>query len=144
MARIRKPTTTEPHATSSEVDLETGDDLRRFIDYAADMIAAQEAVRVSLADAAAALDKAVTGYDRTALVIARRERDGITVRLETDIEAAIRKVRNALSELKAIVPQWRAGFRSDPVRWKPARERVGRVTHLLRQISFILLGKWDF
>lgn len=39
-----------------------------------------------------------------------------------------------LSELKAIVPQWRAGFRSDPVRWKPARERVGRVSHLLRHL----------
>jgi hypothetical protein len=43
-----------------------------------------------------------------------------------------------LSELKAIVPQWRAGFRSDPVRWKPARERVGRVTHLLRHIIILV------
>lgn len=97
MARIRKPTATEPRA-SSEVDPETGDDLRRFIEHASDLIAAQEAIRVSLADATAALEKAVVSYDRTALAIARRERDGIAVRIETDIDAMIRRVRGALTE----------------------------------------------
>lgn len=97
MARIRKPTSTEPHA-NSEVDRETGDDLRRFIDHAADMIAAQEAVQISLADAAAALEKAVNGYDRTALAIARRERDGITVRIETDIDAVLRRMKAAIND----------------------------------------------
>jgi hypothetical protein len=97
MARIRKPTTTEPHS-GPEGGPETGDDLRRFIDYAADMIAAQEAVRSSLTDAAAALEKAATSYDRTVLAIARRERDGIAVRLESDIDVALRRVRTALTE----------------------------------------------
>lgn len=97
MARIRKPTSTEPQS-GPESNPEAGDDLRRFIEYASDLFASQEAVRVSLADAAAALEKAATSYDRTALAIARRERDGIAVRLETDIDAMIRRVRDALTE----------------------------------------------
>jgi hypothetical protein len=97
MARIRKPTSTEPHS-GPEGDPETGDDLRRFIDYASDMIAAQEAVRVSLADATSALEKAVVSYDRTALAIARRERDGIAVRLETDIDAVSSRMKAALTD----------------------------------------------
>ena len=97
MARIRKATTTEPQS-GPESNSEGGDDLRRFIEYASDLFASQEAVRVSLADATAALEKAVVGYDRTALAIARRERDGIAVRIETDIDAMIRRVRGALTE----------------------------------------------
>ncbi|WP_340240378.1 hypothetical protein [Sulfitobacter pontiacus] len=97
MARIRKPTSTEPR-TSSQGDPEVGDDLRRFIEHASDLFASQEAVRVSLADATAALEKAVVSYDRTALAIARRERDGIIVRVETDIDAVLRRIKAALTD----------------------------------------------
>ena len=97
MARIRKPTADEaPRPLGT--DPHDGDDLRRFINYAGDMIAAQEAVRARLAEATAALEKAVLGYDRTALAIAKREKEGIAVRLETDIDGAIRRVRAALTD----------------------------------------------
>ena len=97
MARIRKPTTNETHS-GPEGDPEAGDDLRRFIEHASDLFASQEAVRVSLADAAAALEKAVVSYDRTALAIAKRERDGISVRIETDIDAVLRRMKEAFTD----------------------------------------------
>ena len=97
MARIRKPTSTEPQS-GPESNPEAGDDLRRFIEYASDLFASQEAVRVSLADATAALDKAVVSYDRTALAIAKRERDGIAVRIETDIDAVLRRMKAAFTD----------------------------------------------
>ena len=62
------------------------------------MIAAQQAVQADLEGVRLALEKAVLGYDRTALAIAKRERDGIAVRLETDIDGAIRRVRSALTD----------------------------------------------
>jgi hypothetical protein len=97
MARIRKSPTDESE-TGPGHDPQNGDDLRRFIDHAADMIAAQEAVQADLVGAREALERAVLAYDRTALAIAKRERDGIAVRLETDIDAAIRRVRVALTD----------------------------------------------
>lgn len=124
MARIRKPTATEPRA-SSEVDPETGDDLRRFIEHASDMIAAQEVVRVSLADATAALEKAVVSYDRTAVAIARRERDGIAVRIETDIEAVLRRMKAALT---------------DPVIRAESIARETRMTAALAGLAGALIG----
>ncbi|TMV88195.1 hypothetical protein FGG78_17520 [Thioclava sp. BHET1] len=124
MARIHKPTTTEPHS-GPEVGPETGDDLRRFIDYAADMIAAQEAVRSSLTGAAAALEKAATSYDRTALAIARRERDGIAVRLDTDIDAFLRRMKAALT---------------DPVVRAERIAREARMTAALAGLAGALIG----
>ncbi|QOL82654.1 hypothetical protein [Pseudooceanicola spongiae] len=97
MARIRKPTANEPHS-GPEGNPEAGDDLRRFIEHASDLFASQEAVRVSLAVATAALEKAVVSYDRSALAIARRERDGIAVRIETDIDAVLRRMKAALTD----------------------------------------------
>jgi hypothetical protein len=96
LARIRK-LPTDDGDTGPGQDPQNGDDLRRFIEYAGDMIAAQEAVRADLAGVRLALEKAVLGYDRTALAIAKRERDGIAVRFETDIDGAIRRVRAALT-----------------------------------------------
>lgn len=99
MARIRKPLSSETDtAAASDRSPQDGDDLRRFIEHASDMIAAQEAIRTDLVGAREALEKAVIAYDRTALAIARRERDGVAVRLETDIDAALRRVRTALAE----------------------------------------------
>lgn len=124
MARIRKPTATEPRA-SSEVDPETGDDLRRFIECASDLFASQEAVRVSLADATAALEKAVVSYDRTALAIAKRERDGIAVRIETDIDAVLRRMKAALT---------------DPVIRAESIARETRMTAALAGLTGALIG----
>jgi hypothetical protein len=97
LARIRKLPADDGDAGPSH-DPHGGDDLRRFIDHASDMIAAQQAVQADLEGVRLALEKAVLGYDRTALAIAKRERDGIAVRLETDIDGAIRRVRSALTD----------------------------------------------
>ena len=95
MARIRKASTESP-ADGIASDPEHADDLRRFIEYAKDMIDAQQAVRMDLESACNALEKAALGYDRTALAIAKRERDGISVRLDADIDGAIRRIQTAL------------------------------------------------
>lgn len=124
MARIRKPTSTEPR-DSSEVDPETGDDLRRFVEHASDMIAGQEAVRVSLAAATASLEKAATSYDRTALAIARRERDGIAVRLESDIDVVLLRMKAALT---------------DPVVRAERVAREARITAALAGLAGALIG----
>lgn len=95
MARIRKsPSNGEEVGT--DPDPQALDDIRRFVEHAGDLIAAQQAVADELAGARAALEKAVLGYDRTALAIARREREGVSVRLEGDIDAALRRIRSAL------------------------------------------------
>lgn len=95
MARIRK-TSANGDEAGSDPDPQALDDIRRFVDHAGDLIAAQRAVADELAGARAALDKAVLGYDRTALAIARREREGISVRLEGDVDAALQRIRSAL------------------------------------------------
>lgn len=95
MARIRKSLSSGEEA-GSEPDPQALDDIRRFVEHAGDLIAAQQAVADELAGARAALEKAVLGYDRTALAIARREREGVSVRLEGDIDAALRRIRSAL------------------------------------------------
>lgn len=95
MARIRK-TSANGDEAGSDPDPQALDDVRRFVNHADDLIAAQRAVADELAGARAALDKAVLGYDRTALAIARREREGISVRLEGDVDAALRRIRSAL------------------------------------------------
>lgn len=95
MARIRK-TSANGDEAGSDPDPQALDDVRRFVNHADDLIAAQRAVADELAGARAALDKAVLGYDRTALAIARREREGIGVRLEGDIDAALQRIRSAL------------------------------------------------
>ncbi|ATX65224.1 hypothetical protein [Roseinatronobacter bogoriensis] len=97
MARIRKPNANDTNA-GSDIDNGTSDDLRRFIDHAADMIAALEAIQMRLADATAALEKAAVGYNRTAHGIEKREREGITVKLESEIGVALRKVKAALAD----------------------------------------------
>ena len=124
MARIRKTTTSETHS-GPEGDPEAGDDLRRFIEHASDMIAAQEVVRVSLADATAALEKAVVSYDRTAMAIAKRERDGIAVRIETDIDAVLRRMKAALT---------------DPVVRAERVAREARMTAALAGLAGALIG----
>lgn len=95
MARIRK-TSPNGEEAGSDTDPQALDDIRRFVEHAGDLIAAQQAVADELAGARAALEKAVLGYDRTALAIARREREGVSVRLEGDIDAALRRIRSTL------------------------------------------------
>jgi len=96
MARIRKAPTTSDEAHTDQ-DPQTIDDIRRFVDHAADLIAAQDAVRAALEGAQMSLEKAALSYDRTALALARRERDGITVHLDTNIEVALRRIQTALT-----------------------------------------------
>ena len=96
MARIRKTPTTSDEAHTDH-DPQTLDDIRRFVDHAADLIAAQDAVRAALEGAQVSLEKAALSYDRTALALARRERDGITVHLDTSIEVALRRIQTALT-----------------------------------------------
>lgn len=96
MARIRKTPTTSDEAGADQ-DPQTLDDIRRFVDHAADLIAAQDAVRVALEGAQASLAKAALSYDRTVLALARREREGITVHLDTNIEVAVRRIQTALT-----------------------------------------------
>lgn len=96
MARIRK-TPTNSDEDRADQDPQTLDDIRRFVDHAADLIAAQDAVRLALDGAKASLEKAALSYDRTVLALARREREGITVHLDTNIELALRRIQTALT-----------------------------------------------
>lgn len=96
MARIRKSPMTGDEVRADQ-DPQTLDDIRRFVDHAADLIAAQDAVRVALEGVQVSLEKAAVSYDRTALALARREREGITVHLDATIDVALRRIQTALA-----------------------------------------------
>lgn len=124
MARARKKTEAEIEQAENG-DPRLGDDIRRFTSYAADLVESQKRVAEEIAAARAALEKVSQTHERVSKSIAIRERDGIKVQLETDIDEARRRIRAALVE-----PVERAG----------AVAREARLTATLSGVAGGLIG----
>jgi hypothetical protein len=97
MARARKKDESEAEKAEN-ADPRLGDDIRRFVSYAADLIDSQEKAATELAAAREALERTSQTHERVSKAVAIRERDGITVRLEGDIDDARRRIRAAIAE----------------------------------------------
>ncbi|WP_288960768.1 hypothetical protein [uncultured Sulfitobacter sp.] len=93
MARIRKT-----DAPENETDLPPSDDIRRFIVYAGDLIEEQRSVRDELTAARTALTEASNGYQRTSRALAKREAEGVTVHIGSDVDKARQSIALALTE----------------------------------------------
>jgi|GEM_PF-2489639 hypothetical protein len=93
MARIKRP-----DAPENETDLPPADDIRRFIIYAGDLIEAQQRVTEELTAAREALTEVSTGYQRTSRALAKRESEGVTVHIGSDIDKARQSIALALTE----------------------------------------------
>lgn len=93
MARIKKTDTSE-----NDADLPPSDDIRRFIVYAGDLIEEQRRVRDELTAAREAITEVSNGYQRTSRALARREAEGVTVHIGSDINKARQHIAQALSE----------------------------------------------
>lgn len=93
MARIKKA-----DAAENDADLPPADDIRRFIVYAGDLIEAQQRVTDELTAAREALTDVSTGYNRTSRALAKREAEGVTVHIGSDIDKARQSIALALTE----------------------------------------------
>lgn len=97
MARARRKDEAETEKAEAG-DPRLGDDIRRFTAHAADLIDGQEKAAAELAAICEALEKTSQTHERVSRAIAVRERDGIKVQLETDIDDARRRIRAAIAE----------------------------------------------
>lgn len=97
MARARKKDEDEAEKAEN-ADPRLGDDIRRFTSHAADLIDGQERAAAELAAARDALERTSQTHERVSKAVAIRERDGIKVQLETDIDDARRRIRAALAD----------------------------------------------
>lgn len=92
MARITKPNGN--NETGSAAGL--SDDVRKFIIYAGDLISEQQNMRLELIAARSDMAAVAKAYERTHRIVAKRETEGVTVRIGSCIDDACLKIEQAL------------------------------------------------